>query len=142
MLLVHNGVPYVVDDYRVHSEHEVLTDKNSDNQLSYHCSVYVDGIKLMDAIPVYIDHKQYKDFMQNYEMESIKSIFGDNSDLAFYDMGTKEVKDTDTEDTDTVVYKDYSKKAYEGISYFSDIISDDDRKCTFKQNYKRVGVRL
>ena len=132
MIIFNDGVVREIDDERV------LTQDDFDLRENIHAtkSVYIDGILFTKALAVYIEHKQYITFKENANPEFITGMFGEGVNIIFYDIGTKDAN------SDTNEFKDYSAKAKEGISYFEDVITPEDKNCTYKENYIEVEVRL
>lgn len=132
MIIFSDGVVREIADERV----ATIDDFDLRKDIRSTKSVYVDGLLYTHALAVYIEHKQYLTFKENVSPQMITELFGNIGNIIFYDIGTLDASDGKNE------FKDYSAKAKEGISYFEDVITPEDRNCTYKENYIEVRVRL
>lgn len=132
MLLLNDGKIQRVSDDRI----KTVQYSDYNKELSAFRDVYIDGLLYMRAVPVYIEHKQYIMLETAVEDSVLLNLFKDQQNVVFIDIGVRDG------DNDREIYKDYSAKAREGISYFNDVITHDDKVCTFKKNYIRMEARL
>lgn len=132
MIIFSDGVVREIADERV----ATIDDFDLRKDIRSTKSVYIDGLLYTHALAVYIEHKQYLTFQENVSPQMITELFSNIGNIIFYDIGTLDASDGKSE------FKDYSAKAKEGISYFEDVITPEDRNCTYKENYIEVRVRL
>ena len=135
-LIVYNSSFYgVIDDCRVSIRERVVNGGFMDS-IKFN-KVYIDGMYFMDALILYVEHKQYKELYNSFSKEDINKLFGQFKSILFIDLGSKGVADDGSEE-----FKDYTAKAREGISYFEDVITQNDKDCVYMNNYMEAEVRL
>lgn len=122
----------IMDD-RVHMHRYI--DFNSD--IPVQCEVFIDGLPFAHAIVVYIEHKKYSELKNVGLTDSALSKYYNYSCVVFIDSGVKDISENGE-----VVMLDYTEKAREGISYFGDVITDEDKSCSFKSKYIAMEVRI
>lgn len=135
MIVYSNSFYGVIDDCRV-SIRETVSNGDSIHSIKFN-KVYIDGMYFMDALILYVEHKQYKELYNNFSREDINKLFGQFNSIIFIDLGSKGVADDGSEE-----FKDYTAKAREGISYFEDVITQHDKDCVYMNNYMEAEVRL
>ena len=141
MLVMHQGIVSEIDDSRIRLAEVEDVAPAMAGKLK---QVYLDDMLYMQAIEVFVEHKQYNLMLSSYESLDFMSLFGNSANVVFCDLGTcDESIDWSQKDISSkVTFKDYSAKAKEGVSYFNDIIIADDKLCVFKNNYVATEVRL
>lgn len=135
LIIYTNDFYGVIDDCRV-SIRECVSNGNSMDSIKFN-KVYIDGMYFMDALILYVEHKQYKELYNNFSKEAINKLFGQFNCILFIDLGSRGVADDGSEE-----FKDYTAKAREGISYFEDVITQHDKDCVYMKNYMEAEVRL
>jgi len=134
MLLYNKGVYRDVDDERIKIGESQFDESFLNGPRS---AIFIDGLKYMDAMLVYIEHKQYKIFRDSVGVNVIAEMFGSDECLLFVDIGSRDQGTHGFEE-----FKDYTAKAKEGINYFEDVITPEDKNCEYKENYIEAEVRL
>ena len=141
MLLLNDGKMLEIDDDRVNISRDTET-----TSLEYeYYNVYIDGEYYMQAFRIYMEHKQYLAFLEIIKTNpNVRDILGGDQNAIVVDMGIPDQQIDLTKDPNitNVVFKDYTEKVRNGISYFSDIITDQEKSGSFKNNYVRVEVLL
>ena len=138
MIILHDEEVLNITDDRVKVVPKFdFSDSNGQNR---YYDVYIDDALYMSSIALYMEHKQYQIFEASLSEFNIQELFGKYNNIVFIDIGTKEPVSSSSSNTEE--YRDYSAKGREGISYFDDIIINEDKECLFKRNYMKVGVRL
>lgn len=135
MIVYNMGLCKVIDDCRVSIRETVDTDDML-HSIKFN-KVYIDGMYYMDALILYVEHKQYKDLYCNINNNEIKNFFKQFKSLLLIDLGSKGVANDGSDE-----FKDYTAKAREGISYFEDVITQNDKDCVYMCNYMEAEVRL
>ena len=105
--------------------------------ISMTVTVRVDGLDYTNAVVIYVEHKQFKMFMESASEALLTEIFGTDENYVFVNAGL-----LDLTQGDSIEFRDYTAKAREGINYFEDVITPSDRNCDYKDNYIAVEVRL
>lgn len=144
MIIYYNGKFYNIDDDRVELKDELGVDKAISKSAIVYYEVYVDDLYFIDAIGVYLEHKQFQKFEKLYNQINVTEVFPDYKNIVFIDLGTSEAGNAWEEliDKKRIIFNDYSEKAKEGICYFSDIAIDSDRNGDYKERYVKVDVRM
>ena len=132
MLIYSKEAIYDIDDDRVY----IVKKFDLRESLCTKAMVYIDGLLFAEALEVFIEHKQYKEFSTIVNPKLVEDTFGRGTDVVFYDVGVRDSSNGTDE------FKDYSAKAKEGISYFEDILTPEDKECLYKENYVKSEVRL
>lgn len=144
MIIYCSGKFYNVDDDRVKLKDELGVDKSISKSALVYYEVFVDDLYFIDAIGIYLEHKQFLKFEKSYNEINIAEVFPDYKNIVFIDIGTSDVGSAWEEliDKKRIIFNDYSEKANEGICYFSDIAIDSDRNGDYKEKYVKVDVRV
>lgn len=141
MLLLNDGSFLDIDDDRVKT---FPCGERVSSDLEYY-DILVDGELFMRALRVYMEHKQYVLFQSMIKSNpNIKDMWNDECNVVFIDMGfsDKQLDSVNDLASSDMVFKDYTEKVRDGISYFSDIITESEKNGSFKNNYVRVEVLL
>lgn len=139
MLLLKNEKVFNISDSRLKLKGFVVKKEDEvDEDIRKLYEVYVDGSFYTKALVVYLEHSQYLLFEQCYMELPIVEMFGKFGTVVFRDAGIQSVDGK----TSQTILTDYTEKGKEGISYFSDIIIESDKRGDFKDNYIRLGVKV
>lgn len=144
MILYAKNRCFNIDNNRIVLKTDIEVSTNTTTGTRQFYAVYVDGEYFVDAVGIYLEHKQYLAFEKYLESIDISSIFREYDSMIFCDMGVTD-EDGDWQSqigVKKITFNDYTEKGREGICYFSDIIIDSDKRGEFKKNYIRVDVAL
>ena len=140
MLLLKDNNLSEIEDSRV----DTVLEMSSVGEECSTYEIYVDGELYTSGFRVYLEHNQYLAFLSLYKANSNMAVVGFGHDAAIIDMGVPNEKVNWNDDMilTSLKFTDYTEKVKEGISYFSDIIIEDEKNGAFKKNYIKAGVQL
>ena len=134
MLVLKEGTLFRISDDRV-SLIPSAVKLNTETSRTF--DIKVDGLQFISAVPVYLEHVQYKAFHEIITESVLTEMFGTVGNFIFMDIGLHGKGEDGLEE-----FKDYTAKAKEGINYFEDVITPEDKNCEYKDNYIEVEVRI
>lgn len=141
MLLLVGDKVVKINNERVHTVSKLKLGDINDAIAT--CSVFVDGEFYINAVAVYLEHKQYALFETCYDSVPINEMFKQFGNVIFCDMGVGTDDWQEIVGSGTVEFNDYTEKAREGISYFEDIVTDEEKSGLFKNMYYvKSGVKV
>ena len=138
MIIYKEGLTYDIEEKRIALNKIIIPERSRETNAIQSCEVLVDGEIFTMAVAIFIEHKQYIVFKQLRDSIDFRRLFPEYKSMVFIDMGTID-KYGDPAHT---LFKDYSEKGREGISYFSDVVIDSDKNGDFKRSYVPMEVRV